>query len=54
MPELPIVLQIPPSLTMTDEQFFDFCQVNWDLRIERNCRGEVAIMPPGRFGNWQA
>jgi len=42
----PLVLQFPPSIQMTDEQFFEFCQVNRDLRIERNKLGEIAIMPP--------
>ncbi|BAY99232.1 hypothetical protein NIES37_32110 [Tolypothrix tenuis PCC 7101] len=42
----PLVLQIPPSMQMTDEQFFEFCQVNRDLRIERNKLGEISIMPP--------
>ncbi|MHC5933110.1 Uma2 family endonuclease [Nostoc sp.] len=41
-----LVLQIPSSMQMTDEQFFDFCQVNRDLRIERNKFGELVIMPP--------
>ncbi|MBN3951808.1 MAG: Uma2 family endonuclease [Nostoc sp.] len=41
-----LVLQIPSSMQMTDEQFFDFCQVNRDLRIERNKLGELVIMPP--------
>jgi len=42
----PLVLQIPSSMQMTDEQFFEFCQVNRDLRIERNKFGELVIMPP--------
>ena len=42
----PIVLRMPPELQMTDEQFFEFCQVNRDLRIERNQFGEISIMPP--------
>ncbi|MBG1266912.1 Uma2 family endonuclease [Nostoc sp. WHI] len=41
-----LVLQIPPSMKMTDEQFFEFCQINRDLRIERNKFGELLIMPP--------
>lgn len=41
-----IVLQMPPELQMTDEQFFEFCQVNRDLQIERNKFGELLIMPP--------
>ncbi|MDZ8052185.1 MAG: Uma2 family endonuclease [Aulosira sp. ZfuVER01] len=49
----PLVLQIPPSMQMTDEQFFEFCQVNRDLRIERNKLGEISIMSPtgGTTGN---
>ncbi|BBD67376.1 hypothetical protein NIES4072_53300 [Nostoc commune NIES-4072] len=42
----PLVLQFPSSMQMTDEQFFEFCQVNRDLRIERNKFGELVIMPP--------
>lgn len=42
----PIVFQLPSSVKMTDEQFFDFCQVNRNLRIERNKFGEISIMPP--------
>jgi Uma2 family endonuclease len=40
------VLQFSPLVEMTDEQFFDFCQANSDLRIERASTGEVIIMPP--------
>lgn len=42
----PIVVKFPSSLPMTDEQFFEFCQENRDLRIERNPFGEISIMPP--------
>jgi len=42
----PLVVRIPPSMPMTDEQFFEFCQVNRDLHIERNKHGEILIMPP--------
>ena len=41
-----IVLQMPPELQMTDEQFFEFCQINRGLRIERNKLGQISIMPP--------
>ncbi|MEH2462936.1 Uma2 family endonuclease [Nostoc sp.] len=49
----PLVLKIPSSMQMTDEQFFEFCQVNRDLRIERNKFREISIMPPtgGTTGN---
>jgi Uma2 family endonuclease len=42
----PLVLQMPTSIDWTDEQFFAFCQVNRDLRIERNQFGEISIMSP--------
>jgi Uma2 family endonuclease len=42
----PIVLRMPPELQMTEKQFFEFCQINRDLRIERNQFGEISIMPP--------
>ncbi|NET25071.1 Uma2 family endonuclease [Okeania sp. SIO1I7] len=41
-----IILQMPPNLQMTDEQFFEFCQINRDLRIETNKFGELLIMSP--------
>ncbi|MBD2500215.1 Uma2 family endonuclease [Anabaena azotica] len=42
----PLIIQIPPSMQMTDEQFFEFCQVNRDLQIERDKCGHISIMPP--------
>lgn len=40
------VLQFSPFIKMTDEQFFDFCQANREVRIERNSQGEIIVMPP--------
>ena len=31
---------------LTDDQLFDFCQVNQDLRIERTADRELIIMAP--------
>ncbi len=42
----PLVLQISPAITMTDEQFFALCQLNRDYRLERNAQGKLIIMPP--------
>ncbi|MBR8837761.1 MAG: Uma2 family endonuclease [Stigonema ocellatum SAG 48.90 = DSM 106950] len=42
----PIIFRMPPELQMTDEQFFEFCQINRDLRIERNQFGDFSIMSP--------
>lgn len=41
-----LVLQFSPFLEMTDDQFFEFCQANRDVRIERNSQAEIIIMPP--------
>ena len=42
----PLLLRVRPAIEMTDEQFFAFCQVNRDLRIERTAEGDVLIMSP--------
>ncbi len=41
---LPPTLQL--SIDLTDEQFFQLCQNNGDLRFERTASGELIIMPP--------
>lgn len=30
-----IVVRLHPVIDMTDDQFYEFCQLNQDLRIER-------------------
>jgi len=42
----PLILHFPSSVQMTDDKFFDFCQENRDLRIERNRFGDISIMSP--------
>ena len=42
----PLVLQMRPALNMSDDQFFEFCQINRDLRIERTAQGELIVMSP--------
>ncbi len=39
-------LDLRPFLQLTDEQFFHLCQINRDIQIERNKKGELIIMPP--------
>jgi Uma2 family endonuclease len=39
-------LNFLPVIDMTEEQFFTFCQVNRDLRIEQTAAGKVIVMPP--------
>lgn len=49
----PIVLHTNPVLKMGEEQFFEFCRLNRDLRIERTAEGDLEVMPPtgGETGN---
>ncbi|NJR18193.1 MAG: Uma2 family endonuclease [Calothrix sp. CSU_2_0] len=42
----PMVLKFHPVITMTDDQLFEFCQLNKDFRIERKATGEIVIMSP--------
>ena len=42
----PLVVRMHPVIDLTDDQFFEFCQINRDLRIERTATGELLIMPP--------
>lgn len=45
-PFAPLVLRLHPVLNMTDAQFFEFCQLNRELQIERTATGDLIIMPP--------
>jgi Uma2 family endonuclease len=42
----PLLVHLRPVVEMTEEQFFRFCQLNRDLRIERTSEGDLLIMPP--------
>jgi Uma2 family endonuclease len=52
----PLTVNLKPVLELTDEQFFQLCQANRDLRFERTATGELIIMPPtgGETGNRNA
>ena len=39
-------VRLQPALCPTDDQFYEFCRLNRELRIERGSGGEVTIMPP--------
>ncbi|MBW4476139.1 MAG: Uma2 family endonuclease [Tolypothrix brevis GSE-NOS-MK-07-07A] len=41
-----LTVNLKPILELTDEQFFQLCQVNENLRFERTATGELIIMPP--------
>lgn len=62
-----ISLQMLPAVAMTQDQFFDFCQQNPDMRFERTAEGDLAIIARsgwetglqdtevcGQLGNWAA
>ena len=43
----PVVLHFGPILRkLDDREFFEFCQLNRDLRIERTAEGDLLVMPP--------
>lgn len=48
-----IEIDLKPVVNLTDDQYFDLCQANRDLRIERTAQGKLIIMPPtgGETGN---
>jgi len=49
-----LVLHWPPSLRLGEDQFFDFCQANRELRIERTAEGDCEIMTPtGGATSWR-
>lgn len=49
MPQIknfPVLLHLAPVIKLTNDQFYELCQLNRDLRIERKASGELLIMPP--------
>lgn len=45
-----LALRLEPTLELSDDQLFDFCQQNGDLRIERTATGELVVMTPAGSG----
>lgn len=41
-----VVLKFPPDAQLTDDELFAFCMANKELRIERDKKGQIIIMPP--------
>jgi Uma2 family endonuclease len=50
---LAYTLNFNPVIEMTDEQFYQLCRANPDVKFERSPTGELLIMPPtgGETGN---
>jgi Uma2 family endonuclease len=46
-------LRIRPAVPPTDDELYEMCQANRELRVERTAEGELLIMPPtgGKTGN---
>ena len=42
----PLVVRLRPAIELTEDQFFEFCQINSELRFERTAEGELLIMTP--------
>jgi len=51
----PVILNLD-SVHLTDEQFYQLCQNNQELKLERNAQGELTIMSPvgGESGSREA
>lgn len=49
-------ISLEPVISMTDEQFYQLCQANPDVKFERNAAGDLIIMSPtgGETGSYNA
>ena len=60
-----LFLALPPVVQLDDDQFYELCRLNRELRIERAAGGGLSIMPPAgadtsrrnaeiarQLGNW--
>ena len=41
-----LTLDLNSVIKLSQEQFYQLCQANPDLKLERNARGELIVMPP--------
>ena len=46
-----LLIRMQPALCPTEDQFYEFCRINEELRIERNPDGGVLVMEPA---GWEA
>lgn len=49
-PMTAITLDLHSIMNLTDEQFYQLCQVNPDLRLERTAYGKLIVMQPTGWG----
>jgi Uma2 family endonuclease len=43
---LPAKLTLNPELRMNDDEYYEFCMANANVRFERTAQGEIIIVPP--------
>ena len=41
-----ITINFNPIIKLTEEQFYELCRANPDIKFERNAKGEIVIVPP--------
>lgn len=48
-----LTVSLRPTIDLSDEQFYELCRNNPDIRFEQTAKGELIIMPPtgGETGN---
>lgn len=48
-----LTVSLRPTIDLSDEQFYELCRNNPDIRFEKTAKGELIIMPPtgGETGN---
>ncbi|MBT9315966.1 Uma2 family endonuclease [Leptothoe spongobia] len=46
----PLTLTLNPIVPLTREQFYQLCQVNRDIRMERSNTGDLILIPPTGWG----
>jgi len=56
LPDSQKAMRLPPGIIGGDEEeFFQFCQANSELRIERTAEGEIIVMSPaGGYAGFQS
>lgn len=41
-----LVIHLRPTIELSDDEFYEFCQHNPELRIERTATGALVVMSP--------
>lgn len=48
---VPLNVEVGPTLPRTDEELYEFCVRNPELRIERTAEGDLIVMTPAGWGS---